>query len=345
MMHIARVHFVVDNAQAWRDWFAGVLGFQVIGDRHQNETTIAIVRSGSAVFWLMAPTSDRSPAAAYLRAHPPGVADLALAVDDLTATLARALQHGAELLQPLAARAAVPAAQIRSPAGLQHTLLAAEALPPLAPDGASDFTGIDHAVLNVPSGQLAPTLTWYEQALGFERQQQFAIQTDYSGLHSQVLVHPTSGLQLPVNEPASPGSQIQEFLDANRGAGIQHIALRSRDIVAATARRRAAGLAFLNVPPSYYQEARQRYAALELSADEWAMLAELQILADSQAAELHAQAPLLLQIFTQPIFGEPTFFFELIERRRQAQGFGEGNFRALFQAIEAEQRKRGSLPG
>jgi len=339
-MRIARVHFVVEDAFHWRDWFARVLGFQIAGDWRDRDTQIAVVRSGAATFWLVAPRSDRSPAAAYLQAHPPGVADVAFAVADVEATLARAVALGAELGRSPAQPAAT-ATQLRSPVGSYHTLLPLEESAPESIPG--DFTGIDHLVLNVPDGELARAVSWYEQTFGFERQQRFAIQTEASALRSQVLVHPESGLQLPVNEPASANSQIQEFLDANRGAGFQHLALGTRDILRTTAQRRAAGLAFLTVPSSYYEQAQQRYATLPLAAETWQAIAAQQILIDSQAAELAAEAPILLQIFTQPIFDEPTFFFEFIERRRQARGFGEGNFRALFQAIEAEQRQRGSL--
>jgi 4-hydroxyphenylpyruvate dioxygenase len=202
------------------------------------------------------------------------------------------------------------------------------------------FSGIDHVVLNVAAGDLERALNWYEVVLGFQRQQTFAIQTDRSGLRSQVMIHPDSGVKFPINEPASANSQIQEFLDVNRGAGIQHIALQTPDLVNAIARLRALGLSFLPVPATYYTQLQQRQPKLHLSATELAQIAAQQILVDWQDSSPEA---LLLQIFTQPIFKEPTFFFELIERRYEAQGFGEGNFRALFEAIEREQYKRGSL--
>lgn len=203
------------------------------------------------------------------------------------------------------------------------------------------FTGIDHVVLNVAVGDLERALSWYEEVLGFQRQQTFTIQTEKSGLVSQVLVHPESGLQFPINEPTSASSQIQEFLDINQGPGIQHIALQTPKIVRAIAILRKLGLSFLPIPASYYSELGERYPQLHLSATELKEIASQEILVD-----WHKESPqaLLLQTFTQPIFEQPTFFFELIERRLQAKGFGEGNFRALFEAIEREQIKRGSLP-
>jgi len=203
------------------------------------------------------------------------------------------------------------------------------------------FTHIDHIVLNVAAGDLAKAVQWYQQVLDFQPQQVFTIQTEKSGLCSQVMVHPVTGTQLPINQPTSANSQIQEFLDVNGGAGIQHIALATRNIVGTIAQRRRQGMSFINVPPSYYSQLRDRYPGYNFSTAEWDAIAQQQILVDWQAQSPQA---LLLQTFTQPIFAEPTFFFEFIERRWGAKGFGEGNFRALFEAIEREQMKRGCLP-
>lgn len=211
---------------------------------------------------------------------------------------------------------------------------------PLQTANSAFFTGIDHIVLNVAVGDLERALSWYEAVLGFQRQQTYTIETDYSGLRSQVMVHPESGVQFPINEPTSANSQIQEFLDINSGPGIQHIALHTPQIVKAIAHLRQRGLSFLPIPGSYYAHLRLNQDNIPLSAAELAEIATQQVLVDWQQKSDNA---LLLQTFTQPIFEQPTFFFELIERRLKAQGFGEGNFRALFEAIEREQIKRGSL--
>jgi 4-hydroxyphenylpyruvate dioxygenase len=159
------------------------------------------------------------------------------------------------------------------------------------------------------------------------------------------MFHPVSGVQFPVNEPISVNSQIQEFLDFNRGAGIQHIALKTKRIIQATQKLRATGLSFLPVPQSYYQKLRQDCKLLPLNNRQWQEIIEQRILVDWQIHENPNNQrsnlqPILLQIFTKPIFNQPTFFFELIERRERATGFGEGNFQALFEAIEREQFKR-----
>jgi 4-hydroxyphenylpyruvate dioxygenase len=231
---------------------------------------------------------------------------------------------------------------LENPANFQETIPNSyqEKLPPNLASHSRLFTGIDHVVLNVAVGDLEQALSWYEAVLGFQRQQTYTIETDRSGLRSQVMVHPDSGVQFPINEPTSPNSQIQEFLEINQGAGIQHIALQTPKIVEAIAKLRTLGLSFLAIPSAYYSQLSTSSQQLPLSPAELTEIAQQEILVDWQNDGSQA---LLLQTFTQPIFEQPTFFFELIERRQQAQGFGEGNFRALFEAIEREQLKRGSL--
>ncbi|MBD2424993.1 VOC family protein [Phormidium sp. FACHB-1136] len=203
---------------------------------------------------------------------------------------------------------------------------------------------IDHGVINVPAGQMAAAVDWYAQQFGFQPQQRFVIHTPWSGLRSQVLIHPQGGATLPINEPATANSQIQEFLDWNRGPGVQHVALHTEDIVQTVQRLKALEVIFLDVPQGYYHSLAQRPGDGGIEAD-WV---RLQILADWDDDTPQAK---LLQTFTQPIFPIPTLFFEIIQRQKSwanqrpiiAQGFGERNFQALFEAIEREQRKRGSL--
>ncbi len=158
------------------------------------------------------------------------------------------------------------------------------------------------------------------------------------------MVHSQGKVQFPINEPASTNSQIQEFLDINQGSGIQHIALKTSDLVQKVNFLKQRGLSFLTVPDEYYLQLQKRWIDQPLLFN-WEALKSNQILADWEAVNPEA---MLLQIFSQPIFEKPTFFLEFIERKfctiggeiRQAQGFGEGNFRALFEAIEQEQIKR-----
>ncbi|OBQ17333.1 MAG: 4-hydroxyphenylpyruvate dioxygenase [Anabaena sp. WA113] len=348
-MQIDHIHFYVEDAQKWRDWFVYCLGFQVINNgifpslsHHQKSlhTCTEVVKSGTVCFLLSSPILPTSPVAEFLRQHPPGVADVAFAVDNVEALTAKAISNGAKILQPLQNAGFCQYAKIAGWGGLNHTLMTrnqekiAEVENSLYPA----VTAIDHLVLNVGVGELETAVNWYQKIFDFQPQQSFQIKTDRSGLHSQVMISPHGNIQLPINEPASPSSQIQEFLDVNRGAGIQHIALMIPDLVNAISRFRGAGLSFLSVPQNYYFQLQQRHK-FSLSTEELQAISDQEILVD-----WHEDAPLgelLLQIFSQPIFSEPTFFFEFIERRSLARGFGEGNFLALFQAIEREQIKRG----
>ncbi|MBN3906433.1 MAG: 4-hydroxyphenylpyruvate dioxygenase [Nostoc sp. NMS1] len=357
-MKIDHVHFYVEDAKIWRDWFVYHLGFQPVADRSSSfHTCTEVVQSGAVCFFLSSPLSPTSPVAEFLRQYPPGVADVAFAVEDVEAAIAQAQKHGATILQPIQERqigtAFFKCGKIAAWGGLTHTLIERSLV--ICPSSLvfdkgqmtndNTFTAIDHVVLNVAVGELESAVTWYENILDFQPQQAFKIKTNRSALHSQVMVSHNGSVQLPINEPASRNSQIQEFLDINRGPGIQHIALRTTNLVSAIAKFRASGLSLLSVPQSYYTQLKQR-PGLPLSLLEIEAIAQQEILIDWQEytpLEGGNPAPLLLQIFTQPIFEQPTFFFEFIERRFQAQGFGEGNFRALFEAIESEQIKRGTL--
>ncbi|HEY9640942.1 MAG TPA: 4-hydroxyphenylpyruvate dioxygenase [Coleofasciculaceae cyanobacterium] len=350
-MNLDHVHFYVEDALAWRRWFVHQLGFQPIDSLPNSDTQTEIVQSGSVCILLSSAKTSESPVAQYLKAHPAGIADVAFQVANLEIALTRASAAGAQLVQSprLLQRGQefFNIAQIQGWGDLRHTLVESVGSPKSQQRTTPYITGFDHAVLNVQTGELDHAIAWYEKTLGFQPRQSFEIQTDRSALCSQVMVHPEGTAQFPINQPASASSQIQEFLDWNRGGGIQHIALQTGDILEAIAYLRQQGLEFLPVPFSYYEQLRQR-PGFNLSELEWQAIARQEVLVDWQTETPQA---LLLQAFTQPIFAEPTFFFELIERRQgwknqqryQAQGFGEGNFRALFEAIEREQLKRGSL--
>jgi 4-hydroxyphenylpyruvate dioxygenase len=351
-MRINHIHFYVEDAKLWRNWFIHHLGFEVVTFdyaiplKESFHTCTEVIKSGSVCFLLSSPLLPTSPVAEYLRQHPPGVADVAFDVEDVEETLAQCQVYGVKVLQPIQQQQqgeeSVKWSQIAAWGGLTHTLIEMrkqEVRDNLSLPYFSNITAIDHIVLNVPVGDLEHAVSWYQNILDFQPQQMFKIKTNRSALHSQVMVSHHGNVQLPINEPATPNSQIQEFINVNRGAGIQHIALRTPNIVQAIAQFRSSGLSFLRVPQSYYEILAIRQG-LPLSSTELKAIAQQEILVDWQ--ENTPQA-LLLQIFTQPIFEQPTFFFEFIERKNQARGFGEGNFRALFEAIESEQLKRGSL--
>ena len=363
-MDIDHVHFYVADAEQWRDWFVQHLGLTAVASGTTQDTHTEILQGGPVIFLASSPVNTQGPVAAYLQHHPPGVADVAFQVQALHATLARAQANGAVIRQPLQ-REDQPHGQlqwgrIQGWGSLQHTLLQRSGPTSLVPTdrtwqggvptiptdvtdqsilhhNPAKFAGIDHIVLNVSNQTLNAAVHWYESVLGFYSNCEFDINTDRSGLRSQVLVHPAGTAQFPINEPASSGSQVQEFLVANQGPGIQHLALRTLDIVETMTQLRQQGLSFLEVPRSYYSQLYQALTPVTLHLD-WQAIADQQILVD-----LNTPPGILMQAFTQPIFAEPTFFLEVIERRFQAQGFGEGNFLALFEAIEREQIKRGSL--
>ncbi|MEL6164491.1 MAG: 4-hydroxyphenylpyruvate dioxygenase [Cyanobacteria bacterium J06628_3] len=348
-MRIAYVHFYVEDAKNWCDWFVNYLGFYRLEDDALNSsfslkgdkishTSTEVVKSGLVCFVLSSPKSSISPVAKYLSQHPPGVVDVAFEVENLPGIIALAHAYGAKVIQ---SRGKYRSAKINAWGGLTHTLLEKKLTKNVIESysSTSPIQAIDHVVLNVPVGCLNAAVAWYQSVLGFRPQQAFNIQTEYSALHSQVMVSSDGSVQVPINEPATPNSQIQEFLHANRGAGIQHIALQTSNIIRSIDQFRTRGMSFLPISQSYYSQLQQR-TNLPLKSNELKNIAKLEILVDWEEDFPNA---LLLQIFTQPIFSEPTFFFEFIERRECAQGFGEGNFRALFEAMELEQIKRGSL--
>ncbi|NET02582.1 MAG: 4-hydroxyphenylpyruvate dioxygenase [Sphaerospermopsis sp. SIO1G2] len=349
-MQIDHVHFYVEDAQGWRNWFVKCLGFQAVNNscfptfgNQENlfHTCTEVVKNGNIYFLLSSPLLSTSPVAEFLRYHPPGVADIAFAVTDVEAAIRKAKLHGAKILQPIRDSGTYKYSKVATWGRLTHTLIErnVENIPVYSTNH-DGFTAIDHIVLNVPVGDLQTAVNWYSSVFDFQPQQKFDIHTGRSGLHSQVMISAERNVQIPINEPSSPNSQIQEFLDINRGAGIQHIALRTANIVKAIAQFREAGVCFLSVPNNYYSELQKRLN-LPLSPSELQAIAQQEILIDSQENE--SLEALLLQIFTQPIFNQPTFFFEFIERRFHASGFGEGNFKTLFAAIENEQVKRGFL--
>jgi len=357
-MYFHHLHFYIRDIAFWEAWFTHKLGFQLAGTVGAAAPTV--LSQGDIEIRLS--SSQHSPhAAQYLQHHPPGLADVAFATDRFDAVLAHARQQGATLLSPVGL---LPSGQrqcqLQGWAHLRHTLTEVsadwvqsqndgqtqnQALDQASRQKSSDLSLIDHVVINVPQGELSAAVQWYQTVFGLQPGQSFEISTANSGLRSQVLVHPEGTLQLPINEPSSPNSQIQEFLHHNRGAGIQHVALRSPDAIGAIAHFRNQGLQLLNVPTTYYDGLKERADCpiYDLSA-----ISKQQLLLDWAHG---GEQGMLLQTFTRPIFAEPTFFFEIIERSsyqenghlKTAKGFGEGNFQALFEAIERSQMKRGSL--
>jgi len=206
-----------------------------------------------------------------------------------------------------------------------------------------DLKFIDHCVGNQPDGEMEAVAQWYENMLDFHRfwsVDDKMIHTEYSSLRSVVMADFDEKVKMPINEPANGKrkSQIQEYVEYYGGPGVQHIALRTENIIETVERMRARGVEFLEkIPDSYYDKIREGVKDVGLDVEEdIAVLQKYKILID------YDEKGYLLQIFTRPLEDRPTLFLEVIQRRNH-QGFGAGNFKSLFEAIEAEQAARGNL--
>ena len=207
-----------------------------------------------------------------------------------------------------------------------------------AGSGGLGLTNIDHVVGNVELGRMDHWVQFYERAFGMTEMIHFSdedISTEYSALMSKVMTDGQGKIKFPINEPAEGKrkSQIEEYLEFNHGPGVQHIAMASSNIVETVETLKERGLLFLTTPDSYYEEVPERVGEIDEDYDD---LRRLGILADRD------DDGYLLQIFTKTAQDRPTLFFEVIERHG-ARGFGDGNFKALFEAIEREQALRGNL--
>ena len=353
------VEFWVGNARTTAGFFVSTLGFDCTGyagpETGAREAASYVLEQGDVRFVVTGALGPDSPIAAHVHRHGDGVHDLAWRVDDVEAAFEAAVARGARPVHPpwteADGRGELRLAQVGAFGETVHTfvdraryrssLLAPgyceDHLVSNSPGEAVGLVAIDHVVGNVEEGRLEEWVRFYEQVLGFTRLQHFdddQIRTEYSALMSTV-VWDGSKIVMPINEPAAGRrkSQIQEYLEHYDGPGVQHLALRTDDIVATVRALAGRGLRFMRTPTTYYDEAKVRLAGLELPWDE---LERLGILADRD------DEGYLLQIFTETITDRPAVFFEIIERRG-ARGFGEGNFKALFEAIERDQERRGNL--
>lgn len=200
------------------------------------------------------------------------------------------------------------------------------------------LAAIDHIVGNVEKDKMEFWVDYYKKVFGFYVYQYFDkkdISTEYSALVSKVMANKSGNIKLPLNEPAEGRrkSQIQEYLDYYVAAGVQHIAISTRDIIKTVADLKARGIDFLSVPRAYYDSLTERVGKIDEDIEE---LAKLNILVDRD------EDGYLLQIFTKPVQDRPTLFFEVIQRKG-CKGFGKGNFKALFESIERDQAARGNL--
>ncbi|MEO6628295.1 MAG: 4-hydroxyphenylpyruvate dioxygenase [Aquihabitans sp.] len=349
----------VGNARSTAGFFISSFGFACTGyagpETGIRDRVSYVLDQGSIRLVVTGALGADSPITAHVATHGDGVHDLALLVDDAPAAFASAVSRGARpIREPWTTSdddGILSHATVATYGETQHTFIDRSQYygPSLAPGYRNTdllpnpagprvgLTAVDHVVGNVEQGHLVEWVDFYETVMGFGQLVHFdddQISTEFSSLMSTV-VWDGGRIVLPINEPADGlrKSQIQEYVEAYDGAGVQHLALHTDDIVAAVTALRARGVRFMEVPDEYYDEARQRLDGVELP---WDDLKQLHILVDRDADGY------LLQIFTETVMDRPTVFFEVIQRHG-AHGFGEGNFRALFQAIERDQARRGNL--
>jgi 4-hydroxyphenylpyruvate dioxygenase len=288
-------------------------------------------------------------AASYVRRHGDGVGNVAFRVKNAEATFQHAVTHGATALQDPAwtesARGRERTAVIGAFGDTTHSFVeyegevaalapGYEAIAKPAPVASTGLTHLDHIAVGVPAGELDAIVSFYEQALGFHPCFSDHVTTEYSAMKSRVVENESGTIKITILEPASGRrtSQIQEYIAYHGGAGTQHLAFATDDIFATVAALRANGVDFLRTPDAYYDALPGRVGTL----GDLATLHELGILVDRDSSGL------LFQLFTKPVQSRPTLFIEVIHRRG-ARGFGGGNVRALFEAIEHDQARRGNL--
>jgi 4-hydroxyphenylpyruvate dioxygenase len=352
------VVFAVGNARQAAHFYSTVFGMRCVAYRGPEtgcrDEAAYVLESGGARLVFRGPVISGTGLGAHVAAHGDGVIDLAISVPSAEAAYEYAIARGARgLAKPQLTedeQGKVVLAAVGTYGDTRHTLVeragysgpylpgyvAAEPL--IAPPARPFFTEIDHCVGNVELGKMDEWVDYYRDVMGFTNMKEFVgddIATEYSALMSKVVADGSRKVKFPINEPAAGPrkSQIDEYLEFYGGPGVQHIALATDDIVAAVHGMRAAGCQFLQTPASYYKTLSEWVGDTRVPLAE---LTELNILADRD------EDGYLLQIFTQPVQDRPTVFFELIERHG-SQGFGKGNFKALFEAIEREQDRRGNL--
>ena len=352
------VVFAVGNARQAAHFYSAAFGMRCVAYRGPEtgcrDEAAYVLESGRARFVFRGAVRAGTDLARHVAAHGDGVLDLAIGVPSAEAAYEYATSRGARgLARPEVFEddgGKVVLASIATFGDTRHTLVERDAYtgvylpgyvpadPLVTPPGRPFYTEIDHCVGNVELGKMDEWVGFYHQVMGFTNMKEFVgddIATEYSALMSKVVADGSRKVKFPINEPAAGQrkSQIDEYLEFYGGPGVQHIALSTDDIVASVRAMRAAGVGFLDTPDSYYDTLGEWVGQTRVPLDE---LRELRILADRD------EDGYLLQIFTQPVQDRPTVFFELIERHG-SQGFGKGNFKALFEAIEREQERRGNL--
>jgi len=356
ILGIDHVELWVGNAFQAAYFYQTALGFDVIAyagpETGIRDRASYALRQGEITLVVTAGFAPDSPIVRHAAVHGDGVRDIALEVGDVDRAFAETTRRGATpVLEPATLegqKGKVRRASIAAYGETIHSFVnrhdyRGAFLPGYhrvsdCPGQPTGVRALDHVVGNVELGQMDAWVAFYRDVMGFSQLVHFsdqAIKTEYSALMSKVMQNGTGRVKFPINEPASgkKKSQIQEFLDFYQTPGVQHLALLTDDIIGTVSEMRARGVRFLRVPSAYYGALGSRVGSIE---EDLEAIRELGILVDRD------DEGYLLQIFSKPIQDRPTVFLEVIQRRG-ARGFGEGNFKALFEAIELEQAKRGNL--
>jgi 4-hydroxyphenylpyruvate dioxygenase len=349
------VEFYVGNAKQAAYYYAHAFGLTAVAyaglETGLRDRASYVLQQGKVRLVLTAALGPDGPIGDHVQRHGDGVKDIALEVEDVdlawegtTSRGARSIQEPHDLKDE---HGVVRHAAIATYGDTIHSLVDRSRykgvyLPGYGATGAKAESGpllyIDHMVGNVPLGDMDRYVAYYRDVMGFSQYQHFDdkdISTEYSALMSKVMAGGGGRIKFPINEPAEGKrkSQIEEYLDYYRGPGVQHIAIATADIIDTVARLRDSGVSFLTVPRAYYDMLPARVGTIDENID---TLAGLGILVDRD------EEGYLLQLFTKPVEDRPTVFYEIIQRKG-SRGFGKGNFKALFEAIEREQSLRGNL--
>ena len=355
---IDHVEFWVGNAKQAAAYYRALWGFTPVAyaglETGVRDRSSYVMVQNEIRFVFTAPLTNSGELAEHVRRHGDGVHDIAFAVDDVASAWRETTSRGAaSALEPTEVKGekgVLRRSAIHTYGEVLHSFIDRSdytgtfapgyhriTKPAAAPTG-QQLLEVDHCVGNVPLGDMNKYVDFYRDVMGFSQLIHYddkVIHTEYSALMSKVMQSGNGRIKFPINEPADGKrkSQIQEFLDYYLEAGTQHIALRTEDIVGTVRALRSRGVEFLGLPHEYYATLSDRVGDVGIPM---ATLEELGIEADRD------EEGYLLQIFTKPVQDRPTFFFEIIERHG-SRGFGVGNFKALFEAIEREQEKRGNL--
>ncbi len=356
------VEFYVGNAKQAAHFYKTAFGFQSHAykglETGSKDSVSYVLKQDKIRLVLTTPLNSKSPINDHIVQHGDGVKIIALWVEDARKSYEETIKRGAKsYMEPTVETdefGEVVRAGIYTYGETVHMFVERKnytgAFLPGFEEWKSDYNPpsaglkfIDHMVGNVGWGQMNNWVKWYEDVMGFVNFLSFddkQIHTEYSALMSKVMSNGNGRIKFPINEPAKAAkrSQIEEYLDFYEGEGVQHIAVATDDIIKTVSQLKANGIEFLPPPPqAYYDGIPERLGEhMKMMKEDISKLQELSIMIDAD------EEGYLLQIFTKPVEDRPTLFFEIIQRMG-ARGFGAGNFKALFESIEREQAKRGTL--